>query len=167
MYRKLISFALPLSVVLLFSLARPSLAATPITTFGVMATVEAGCSISAAALHGNYSTAMANAVSSVSVNCTNIAQYVITVSSLATTTTDAGATVPVGNRSFPLASLMSYAIPSGSPHNVKPSVMAATGLAVGADSRIVQPLLDYSGTAGMPTGAPTRSLDTISVWITY
>jgi len=167
MSRKLISFALPLSFVLLFSSAESSFAATPIATFGVMATVEAGCSVSAATLHESYNKAMANAASSVSVSCTNIAQYVITVSSLKPTTSDAGAVVPVGKLSFPLASLTNYAMPLGSARSIKPSVIAATGLAAGANSRSVQPLRAYGETADKPTAASNPNPDAISVSIIY
>jgi spore coat protein U-like protein len=73
------AFALGLLVLCLPS--RPALAATPATSFGVSAVVEATCLVSASAVtFGTYADAIAHATSNVSVNCTNFTPYNISLS---------------------------------------------------------------------------------------
>ena len=79
MSRKLASVTVPVGLLLLSSFSSPVHAATPITSFGVSAIVQAGCSVSAPMFQGTFATALTNASSAVSVNCSNAAQYSVVV----------------------------------------------------------------------------------------
>ena len=60
MSRKLASFTVPVGLLLLSSFSSPVHAATPITSFGVSAIVQAGCSVSAPMFQGTFATALTN-----------------------------------------------------------------------------------------------------------
>lgn len=72
------SFAFALCLLALGRVSRPSPAATPTTSFGVTATVQAGCLVSVtASAYWTYPAPLTNAVSAVSVTCTNATPYIV------------------------------------------------------------------------------------------
>ena len=85
--------------------ARPAFAATVTTPFGVSATVQATCLVSATALaFGTYTGVVANSTSTVSVTCTNTTPYNVGLSAgLAT-----GATVTTRKMTGPASALLNY-----------------------------------------------------------
>jgi spore coat protein U-like protein len=102
------SMKFALSAVVLVSMvsglaSRPALAATATTTFGVNATVQATCLVSATAMaFGTYTGAVATSTSAVSVTCTNTTPYNVGLSAgLAT-----GATVTTRSMTGPAAALL-------------------------------------------------------------
>jgi len=158
-------FALPLSLMASFLVPKDSLAATPIATFGVSATVVAGCSASASAatFYGTYAAAAANAASSVSVNCTNATDYRIAISPETVT----GTTVPIASLTFPLRSLMTYAMSSDQARNINRGGMVSPDSTIGTGSGFVQPILTYGEPPNLPSDASSATTGTISVAITY
>jgi hypothetical protein len=127
---KLSAFAVPMSLLAIALAAKPAVAATPYrSTFGVSVTVEYGCSVSAATSYQNYAAAMANAASSVSVNCNNLTSYHVGISAAA----DAVHTGKITSTLHPLT--------------------AAAG-----SSNISAPILTYGQPAGMPSDASSDNL---------
>jgi len=159
MSRKLTSFAIPLSLLMSSMVARPSLAVTPTKAFGVTAIVQARCNVSAAMFHGTYIAAMRNAASSVSVSCTNTTQYVIVLNA----ETVPGATVPIGKFTFPLRSLMSYAMSSGSASTFYWGETPGTATRGG----FINPIIAYGEPVNPSFRSPSPDLETISVAIIY
>jgi hypothetical protein len=143
MFKKHSAFALPLSLLAIFMTPRPCVAATPSRSFGVSVIVQAGCSVVAPMSYGTYTAAMSNVASSVSVNCTNIAQYRIAVS----TGIGAALTVPGAIRA----------------HNLKSGGSAGTAATSSTGNGFSQPMLSYTEPLGNSNAAP----NTLSVSITY
>src|ERR1700726_522658 len=85
----------------------PADAATATTTFGVTATVQATCLVSATPLaFGTYTGALATSTSAVSVTCTNTTPYNVGLSAgLAT-----GATVTTRKMTGPASATLNYAM---------------------------------------------------------
>jgi spore coat protein U-like protein len=87
----------------------PILAATPTTSFGVTATVQAGCLISATAIpFGNYPATVVKAKPEISVTCTNLTAYIVDVraglTSSATAPTRRTTSLILASPSYPLVS---------------------------------------------------------------
>src|ERR1700733_5424095 len=99
--------AIALSVLALGLVTKAAVAATATTTFGVTATVQATCLISATPLAlGTYTGAVATSTSTVSVTCTNTTPYNVGLSAgLAT-----GATVTSRQMTGPASALLGYAL---------------------------------------------------------
>ena len=97
------SSAFVLGLLVLGLPSRPALPATPTASFGVSATVQATCLVSASAgTLGTYAGAMLNPAATVSVNCTNPTPYNISLDVSAAnsaaaptrTTTETDSTLP-------------------------------------------------------------------------
>jgi spore coat protein U-like protein len=95
--------------------ARPAVAAIVTTTYGVSATVQATCLVSATPMaFGAYTGVVANSTSTVSVTCTNTTPYNVGLSAgLAT-----GATVTTRQMTGPASALLNYALFSDSARTV-------------------------------------------------
>ena len=108
--------ALPALGLMALGLAPTSaVAATATTTFGVSATVQATCLISATPMaFGTYTGVVANSTSTVTVTCTNTTTYNVGLNpGLAT-----GATVTTRKMTGPASALLSYGLFSDSAHSV-------------------------------------------------
>jgi len=79
MYRKLPFLGVLLGLQLVLAPATRCVAATPITTFGVSAIVQAGCNVSAPPSLGSSAVTMAGVASTLSVNCSNETQYMVAI----------------------------------------------------------------------------------------
>src|SRR6266700_2961764 len=85
--------------------SRQSHAATPTASFGVTATIQAGCLVSAApSAYWAYSASGANAASVVSVTCTNATPYIVDMRTGAAS----GATLPNRRITGPFFALLGY-----------------------------------------------------------
>jgi spore coat protein U-like protein len=105
MSNKFASSAFALCILASGLVARPILAATPSASFAVTATVQAGCLVSpAASAYWIYTAPVTNAISAVSVTCTNAAPYVVDLrAGLAS-----GATVSDRRMTGPVSALLGF-----------------------------------------------------------
>jgi len=153
----------PISVGLLLSfLVVPSLlAATPISSFGVSATVQASCSVSAGMSYGAYAAAVKNAKSIISVNCTNSAQYSVYVS--ADVTQGEGIT----SQALHNPSFVVDGIYSGSRHDVDAARIPGNHPDVPSGSSFSQPILTDDHTWLATSGKTRGNADAIFVTVIY
>jgi spore coat protein U-like protein len=158
-FMKINALALPLSLLPLCLAATPARAATPMATIGVTATVLTGCKVSTAVVNGSYAAALEHAASSVTVSCTDNTQYSISVIA----DTAVKSSVAIGKLSFPLQSLVNYAMSSPSAHSYRHSGFTGDTVANGG-SYSSKPLVSFAESSALASGAPP---DTISVAITY
>src|SRR3954451_19028209 len=108
--------AAALSILALGLASTPANAVTTVTaSFGVSATVQATCLVSATALtFGTYTGVVANSTSFVSVTCTNTTPYNVGLSAGQAT----GATVTTRKMAGPASALLSYSMFSDSARTV-------------------------------------------------
>ena len=142
----------------------PAFGATATTTFAVSATVQAACSISAAALSfGTYSGAAINATTTITATCTNTTPYSIGLNP----GTSADASVTARKMTGPGSSTVAYALYSDSGHSLNwgQTVGVDTVSAVGSGS--AQSLTVYGQTAAGQLSTPGSYSDTITVTVTY
>jgi spore coat protein U-like protein len=150
---------------LAFGLApRLAVAATASTSFGVTATVQATCLVSASSMRfGIYTGAAVNATAAVSVNCTNSTPYNVGLSAgLAP-----GATVANRKMIGPGSALLGYALTSNSQGLVNWGQTAGTDTVAGTGNGSVQALSVHGQIpAGqyVPAGAYA---DVVTVTVTY
>jgi spore coat protein U-like protein len=104
MSRKHTALALPIGLLIASMVAIPAVAATPVTTFGVSVVVQAACNATAMQ---NYTGSAANAASSVSVNCSNSTQYLVSMNASALLFGRAPSHASVGTASSSSASVSS------------------------------------------------------------
>jgi spore coat protein U-like protein len=144
--------------------ATSAIAATATTTFGVSATVQATCLVSATPLaFGTYTGVVANSTSTVSVTCTNTTPYNIGFSAgLAT-----GATVTTRKMTGPAAALLSYAMFSDAARTLNWGGTIGTDTVAGVGNGSAQALTVYGQTAAGQYVAPGAYADTITATITY
>jgi len=160
-------FALPCVVLVSMALglaSRPALAATATTTFGVNATVQSTCLVSATAMaFGTYTGAVATSTSAVSVTCTNTTPYNVGLSAgLAT-----GATVTTRSMTGPAAALLGYALFSDSARTVNWGQTIGTDTVTGTGNGAAQAITVYGQAAASQYVAPGAYADTITATVTY
>jgi spore coat protein U-like protein len=160
-------FALPamlLGFMVLGLASRPVLAATATTTFGVSATVQATCLVSATAMaFGTYTGAVATSTSTVSVTCTNTTPYNVGLSAgLATS-----ATVTTRSMTGPAAALLSYSLFSDAARTVNWGQTIGTDTVTGTGNGAAQPITVYGQVAAAQYVAPGAYADTITATVTY
>ena len=137
---------------------------TVTTTFTVTATVPATCTISASALNfGNYTGALINAASALTVTCTNLATFNIGLNAGTAT----GATVTTRKMTSPAAATLNYLLFRDSARTLN------WGNTVGTDTLTAQgtgAAVMYGVYGQMPAGqfgTPAIYTDTIIATITY
>jgi len=137
---------------------------TVTTTFGVSATVQATCLVSATALaFGTYTGVVANSTSTVSVTCTNTTPYNVGLSAgLAT-----GATVTARKMTGPASALLNYAMFSDSARSVNWGQTIGTDTVAGTGNGSAQAITVYGQAAAGQYVAPGAYADTITATVTY
>lgn len=159
--------ALPTVALALLALgvaSRPALAATITTTFGVTATVQATCLVSATPLaFGTYTGIAAASTGSVSVTCTNTTLYNVGLSAgLAT-----GVTVTTRKMTGPSSALLSYAMFSDAARTVNWGQTVGTDTVAGSGNGSAQVLTVYGQVSSGQFVAPGAYSDTITATVTY
>jgi spore coat protein U-like protein len=143
---------------------RPALAATATTTFGVTATVQATCLVSATALaFGTYTGALATSTSTVSVTCTNTTPYNVGLSAGMAT----GATVTTRQMTGPASALLNYAMFSNSTRTTNWGQTTGTDTVTGTGNGAAQALTVYGQVTAGQFVAPGAYTDTITATVTY
>jgi spore coat protein U-like protein len=144
--------------------AKPAAAATATTTFGVTATVQSNCLVSATALaFGTYTGALATSTSTVSVTCTNTTPYNVGLSAgLAT-----GATVTTRQMTGPASALLTYAMFSNSTRTTNWGQTIGTDTVTGTGNGAAQALTVYGQVTAGQFVAPGAYTDTITATVTY
>lgn len=143
----------------------PASATTTVTTtFGVSATVQSTCLISATAMaFGTYTGVAATSTSTVTVTCTNTTPYNIGFSSgLAT-----GATVTTRKMTGPSSSLLSYALYQDSARSVNWGQTVGTDTVSGTGNGSSQTITAYGAIPASQYVNPGAYSDTITATITY
>jgi spore coat protein U-like protein len=156
--------AVALSLLALGLAPTPALAATATTTYGVSATVQATCLVSASALaFGTYTGVVANSTSAVSVTCTNTTPYNVGLSAgLAT-----GATVSARKMTGPSSALLGYAMYSDASHTINWGQTIGSDTVAGTGNGSAQAITVYGQAAAGQYVAPGAYADTITATVTY
>lgn len=139
-------------------------AATPTASFGVTATVQAACQVTANAMaFGAYTAAALNATTTVSVTCTNTTPYNVGLSAgLAP-----GATVTTRKMTGPGSALLSYALVSNPQGTVNWGQTVGTDTVAGIGNGAAQAFTVYGRILGEQYVANGAYADTITVTVTY
>jgi spore coat protein U-like protein len=150
---------------LAFGLApRPAVAATASASFGVSATVQATCLVSASAVtSGIYPGAVLNATSGVSVTCTKPTPYNVGLSSGPAP----GAAVVTQKMSGSGSGLLAYALASNSQGRVNWGQTVGADTAAGTGNGSPQTLSAQGQVSGGQHVASIGYGDTITVSVTY
>ena len=139
-------------------------ATTATTTFGVSATVQATCLVSATALSfGTYTGVVANATSTVSVTCTNTTTYNVSLNP----GTASGATVTTRQMTGPSSSLLNYALYSNSGMTTNWGQTIGTDTVTGTGNGSAQGITVYGQVAAGQYVKPGSYSDTITATVTY
>jgi spore coat protein U-like protein len=143
---------------------QPAVAATVTTTFGITATVQATCLVSATSLaFGTYTGAVATSTSAVSVTCTNTTPYNVGLSAgLAT-----GATVAARQMTGPASALLGYALFSDAARTVNWGQTIGTDTVAGTGNGAAQAITVYGQATAGQFVAPGAYTDTITATVTY
>jgi spore coat protein U-like protein len=145
-----------------------SISGSGITTataqFSVTGTIVKGCSVSATNLaFGNYTGAVNNSTSTVSVNCTSGSAYTVGLSTgLAT-----GATVTNRSMTGPGSALLHYGLYSNSGHTINWGNTSGTNWVSGTGSGAAQPHTVYGQIPAGQHSTPGSYTDTITVSVAY
>jgi len=156
--------AATLSVLSLGLASMPAAAATTTTTFGVSATVQATCLVSATPLaFGTYTGISANSTSTVSVTCTNTTPYNVSLSAgLAT-----GATVTTRKMTGPASALLTYAMFTDAARTLNWGGTIGTDTVPGTGNGAAQAITVYGQVPAGQYVAPGAYADTITATVTY
>ena len=159
--------ALRSAILTTMALSLPSLtavASTTTATFGVTATVQASCSISASTLSfGSYNGTAATATSAISVTCTNSTPYNVGLSAGVAS----GATVAARKMTGPASALLSYSMFSDPSRSINWGQSVGSDTVTGTGNGAVQALTVYGQTPSGQYSAPGSYTDTITATITY
>ena len=145
-----------------------SISGTGITTataqFSVTATIVKGCSTSATNLaFGNYTGAVNNSTSTVSVNCTSGTTYTVSLNpGLAT-----GATVTNRSMTGPASALLHYSLYNNSGRTINWGNTSGTNWMSGTGSGAAQPFTVYGQIPAGQHSTPGSYTDTITVSVAY
>jgi spore coat protein U-like protein len=144
--------------------SRPAVATIVTTTYGVSATVQATCLVSATPMaFGAYTGVVANSTSTVSVTCTNTTPYNVGLSAGVAT----GATVTTRQMTGPASAVLSYALFSDAARSVNWGQTIGTDTVTGTGNGSAQALTVYGQTAAAQFVAPGGYADTITATVTY
>jgi spore coat protein U-like protein len=162
-----IKSVLPAAAVAVLALAFGSTsasAATATATFGVSATVQATCLISASSMaFGTYTGTLSSTSTTVSVTCTNTTTYNVGLSAgLAT-----GATVTARKMTGPNSALLNYALYQDSAHTTNWGQTVNTDTVAGTGDGSAQSITVYGQVAAGQYVEPGAYSDTITATITY
>ena len=152
--------------VLTLGLASTSASATTTvtTTFGVSATVQSTCLISATALaFGTYTGAVDNATSTVSVTCTNTTPYNVSLNA----GTSTGATVTTRKMTGPSSALLNYSLFSNSGMTTSWGNTIGTDTVTGTGNGSSQAITVYGQIPASQYVTPGSYADTITATVTY
>ena len=136
-----LSLAAVIAVLTLGFASTPASATTTVTTtFGVSATVQSTCLISATGLSfGTYTGVVANSTSTVSVTCTNTTTYNVSLNP----GTASGATVTTRKMGGPSGALLNYGLYSDSGHSVNWGQTIGTDTVTGTGNGSAQNITVY------------------------
>ncbi len=151
------------SLILLCTINRAQ-ASTATTTFGVSATVQSTCLISATSLaFGTYTGTAVNSTSTVSVTCTNTTTYNVGLNAgLAS-----GATVTTRKMTGPLLSMLAYSLYSDSARSVNWGQTVGIDTVSGTGNGSAQSLTVYGLLPATQYVNPGNYTDTITATVTY
>ena len=160
-------FSLPavaLGLVALGLSTKPAVAATVTTTFGVTATVQATCLVSATNLaFGTYTGTTTDVASTVSVTCSNTTPYNVGLSAgLAT-----GSTVTTRQMTGPASALLNYALFSDASRTVNWGQTIGTDTVTGTGNGTAQAISVFGRLSSGQFVAPGAYTDTITATVTY
>ena len=134
------------------------------TTFGVSATVQATCVISATAMgFGTYTGLAATSTSSVSVTCTNTTAYNVALNA----GTSSGATVTTRKMTGPSSATLNYSLYQDSARSVNWGVTTGTDTVTGTGNGSAQALTVYGAIPAGQYVAPGAYSDTITASVIY
>jgi spore coat protein U-like protein len=138
--------------------------ATDTTNFSVSVTVLKDCGVTATNLaFGNYTGALVDSTSTISVTCTNTTTYNVGLSAgLAT-----GATVTNRSMTGPGSALLHYSLFSNSGYTTNWGNTVGTNTVAGTGNGVVQPLTVYGQIPAAQYVKPGSYTDTITVSVTY
>ncbi len=141
-----------------------ALAATASTTFGVSATVQATCLVSATPMvFGSYTGTLASSTGTVSVTCTNTTTYNVSLSAgLAS-----GATVTTRSMTGPASALLAYGLFQNAGFTVNWGQTIGTDTVSGTGNGSAQPITVYGQVAAGQFVAPGSYADTITATVSY
>jgi len=160
-----LSLAAVIAVLMLGFASTPASATTTVTTtFGVSATVQSTCLISATALaFGTYTGAVDNATSTVSITCTNTTPYNVALNPGTAT----GATVTTRKMTGPSSATLSYALYSNSGMTTNWGQTVGTHTVTGTGNGSAQTLTVYGQVAASQYVTPGSYADTITASVIY
>jgi len=162
---KLSLAAAALAIITLGLASTPASATTTVTTtFGVSATVQSTCLISATALaFGTYTGVVDTATSQVSITCTNTTPYNVALSpGLAT-----GATVTTRKMAGPSSSVLSYSLFSNSGMTTNWGQTTGTDTVTGTGNGVSQGITVYGQIPAGQYVNPGSYADTITASVIY
>lgn len=163
--RKTVSTAAVVSFLAPFVAFTPAQASTTVTTtFGVSASVQATCLISATPLaFGPYTGLAASTTSTVSVTCTNTTPYNVALSAGSAT----GATVSTRKMTGPASATLAYSMTQDSAHMTNWGQTVSTDTVGGTGNGSAQALTVYGLVAPGQYVAPGSYSDTITASVIY
>jgi spore coat protein U-like protein len=137
---------------------------TDTTNFSVSVTVAKDCGVTANNLaFGNYTGALVDSTSTISVTCTNTTTYTVGLSAgLAT-----GATVTNRSMKGPSTALLHYGLFTNSGHTTNWGNTSATNWVSGSGSGSAQAITVYGQITAAQNVTPGSYADTITVSVTY
>jgi spore coat protein U-like protein len=146
------------------ALGPPAVAATATATFQVTATVQATCLISATNLNfGTYAGVQTDALSAVTVTCTNTTPYNVGLSAgLAT-----GATVTTRKMTGPGTGLLAYSLSQNDGRTINWGNTVGTDTEIGTGNGAAQALTVFGRVAAGQFVAPGAYADTITATVTF
>jgi len=160
-----LKLALPAVIAVLTLGLTPSASATTTvtTTFGVSATVQSTCLISATALaFGTYTGVVDNATSTVSITCTNTTPYNVALNPGTT-----GTTVTARKMAGPSSSVLNYALYSNSGMTTNWGQTSGTDTVSGTGSGSAQAITVYGQIPAGQYVNPGSYADTITASVIY
>jgi spore coat protein U-like protein len=160
-----LALAASIAVLTLGFASTPASATTTVTTtFGVSATVQSTCLISATALSfGTYTGVVANSTSTVSVTCTNTTTYNVSLNPGTAT----GATVTTRKMTGPSSATLNYALYSNSGMTTNWGQTIGTDTVAGTGNGSSQAITVYGQVPASQYVTPGSYADTITATITY
>lgn len=139
-------------------------AATATTTFGVSATVQSTCLVSATSLaFGTYTGVASTSTSTVSATCTNTTPYNVGLSAGTAT----GATVTTRKMTGPSSAVLSYAIYQDSARTTNWGQTVGTDTIAGTGNGSAQVITVYGQIPAGQYVAPGAYADTITATVSY
>lgn len=141
-----------------------SASSTATTTFGVTATVNATCTVAATSLaFGTYSSAVANAQSTITVTCSNTTPYNVGLNAGVAT----GATVTTRQMTGPSGATLNYALYQNSGETTNWGNTSGTDTVSGTGNGAAQSLTVYGQIAAGQYPAAGSYTDTVTATVYY